>query len=194
MKIYFHPNLSDGSNTYIVLNKRTKEALIVDPGKITKKMIEHIETDGYTLSAILITHSRDTTYEGITTLRRVYAPKIFSADSDLFGEDAQILQGDGLIKVASFDISYFAISGHTSDSIAFKIGKNIFSGDALLAGVIGKTTNPYSRKLLSTNVQTKLLIHPNDTVVYPCHGPLTTIGSEKKFNLEFGCPLLQNKL
>ncbi len=191
MKIYFHPNLADGSNTYIILNKKTKESIIVDPGKITKKMIEHIETDGYTLTAIIITHSRDTTDEGISTLRKVYNPKIFSADSDLFGEDAQILQGDGLIKIASFDVSYFAIAGHTPDSMAFKIKNALFSGDTLLAGVIGKTTNPYSRKLLQTNVQTKLLVHPDDTIIYPCHGPLTSIGSEKKFNLDFGCPLLQ---
>ena len=191
MKIYFHHNVSDGSNSYIVLNKKTKEAIIVDPCKITKKMIEHIEQDNYTLSAVLITHNRPNTLEGISTLRTIYNPKIYSADSYLTGKDAQVLQGDGLIKTASFNISYFAVAGHSPDSMAFKIEKNIFSGDALLAGVIGKTTNPYARKLLSTNLQTKILLHSDDTVIYPCHGPLTTIGSEKQFNLEFGCSVGQ---
>lgn len=186
MKIYFHHNVSDGSNTYIVLNEKTKEAIVVDPCKITEKMIEHIEQENYTLSAILITHNRPHTIEGIATLRTIYNPKIYSADSYLVGENARVLQGDGLIKAASFNIRYFAVAGHSPDSMAFKIEKSIFSGDALLAGVIGKTTNPYARKLLSTNLQTKILMHPDDTVVYPCHGPLTTIGSEKKFNLEFG--------
>ena len=187
MKIYFHPNLSDGSNSYIILNTKTKEAIIVDPGKITKEMIAHIENDKYTLSGILITHSRDQTKESIQTLRRIYNPKIYSADTDLFGKDAKILQGDGLIKVASFNISYFAIAGHSPDSVAFKIENAIFTGDVLLAGVVGKTTNPYARKLLTTNIQTKLLLYSNDTIIYPCHGPLTTIASEKKFNLAFGC-------
>ena len=186
MKVYFHPNENDGSNTYLILNLKTKEAIIIDPCKITKRIIENIEKDNYTLSAILITHNREGTEEGISTLRTIYNPKIYSADSDLGGKNAKILQGDGLIKIASFNVSYFAIAGHSPDSIAFKIEKAIFSGDALLAGVIGKTTNPYSRKLLLTNIQTKILIHADDTFIFPCHGPLTTIASEKKFNLEFG--------
>ena len=186
MRIYYHPNLKDGSNTYVILDAKTKEAIIVDPCKITEKIIENIERENYSLSAILITHNRDATEEGVSTLRTIYNPQIYSADSNVIGNDCQMLQGDGLIKVASFTISYFALAGHTADSIAFKIGKALFTGDALLAGVIGKTTNPYSRKLLVTNIHSKLLTHPDSTVILPCHGPLSTIGIEKKYNLEFG--------
>ncbi len=112
----------------------------------------------------------------------------------MVASDAIVLNGDGLLNIASLNISYFSITGHTPDSMAFKIENCIFTGDSLLAGTIGSTTNPYARKLLITNVQTKLFIHNDKTIVYPGHGPITSIGAEKKFNLELGFPSLHTPI
>ncbi len=190
MKIYYHRNPKSGYNSYIVVNTNTNEAIMVDPGKITPKIIEHIEADKYTLVAVLITHSHDSLAEGLSALQKIYQPKVYAAYSEVMNSDTNILKGDGMLKVASMTISYFSITGHTPDSMAYKIEDSIFTGDSLLSGTIGPTTNSYARKLLITNIQTKLLIHPDKTVIYPGHGPITSIGSEKKFNLELGFPTL----
>ncbi len=194
MKVYYHRNPTNGYNSYIVMNTQTKEAIIVDPGKITAKMIEHIETDNYSLAGVLVTHSHDTLSEGLSALQKIYSPKVYAAYSELITSDANILKGDGILKIASLTVSYFSITGHTPDSMAYKIENSIFTGDSLLSGTIGTTTNPYARKLLVKNIQTKLFIHNDSTVIYPGHGPITTIGSEKKFNMEIGCPMLHTPI
>ncbi len=194
MKIYNHRNPQSGYNSYVVINTKTKEALVIDPGKITPKMIEHIEKDNYTLVAVLVTHSHNLIAEGISAMQRIYQPKVYAAYSEIMSSEANILRGDGVLKIASLSISYFSITGHTPDSMAYKIENTLFTGDTLLAGSIGSTTNPYAKKLLVTNIQTKLFIHNDATIVYPAHGPITTIGSEKRFNLELGVPALHKAL
>ncbi len=194
MKIYCHRNHVSGYNSYIVINTITNEAIIIDPGKITPKMIEHIENENYTLVAVLVTHSHASLTEGLLALQKIYQPTVYGAYSELMHSDANILRRDGILKIASLNISYFSITGHTPDSMAYKIGNSIFTGDALLSGTIGPTTNPYAKKLLVTNIQTKLFIHDDATVVFPGHGPITTIGAEKKFNMELGCPTLHSPI
>ncbi len=194
MKIYNHRNSRSGYNSYIVINTTTKEAIIIDPGIITPKMLEHIEADNYTVVAVFITHSHDSLAEGLSTLQKIYQPKVYAAYSELLIKDAIVLKGDGLLKVASLNITYFSIAGHTPDSMAYKIENTLFTGDSLLAGTIGSTTNPYAKKLLITNIQTKLFIHNDKTVIFPGHGPITTIGSEKRFNMELGVAALHTPI
>ena len=56
MKVYFHFNIDGFSNCYVVTNEKTMEALIIDPGKITKEILEQIENGPFDLTAVLITH------------------------------------------------------------------------------------------------------------------------------------------
>ena len=109
MKIYFHINLEGYSNCYIITNPEIKEAIIVDPGKITKKLIEHIENDNYNLVAILITHNHGSHTNGLETLRKIYTPKIYSADSQAAGAETIVLKGDGVFKIAGMTVGYFHI-------------------------------------------------------------------------------------
>ncbi len=190
MKIYYHKNNKEHTNTYLVMNPDSKQAILIDPEHISPKIIEHIENENYSLDAVLITHNHNTGSTGLTTLQKIYNPRIYAADTDLTGDDFIVLKGDGILKAASLNVSYFAVSGHTPDSMAYKVGNCIFTGDSLLAGTIGSTTNPYARKLLITNIQTKIFIHSDEVVIFPGHGPLTTLGSEKRFNMEIGCPML----
>ena len=60
MKIYFHINTGGFSNTYLVANEFTKEAIIIDPGKISEELINQLEENNYTLTALLITHNHGT--------------------------------------------------------------------------------------------------------------------------------------
>ena len=68
MKVYFHFNLDGFSNCYVVVNEKNKEALIIDPGIITKEIIEQIESGPYNLVAVLITHKHNSHIRGRQTL------------------------------------------------------------------------------------------------------------------------------
>ncbi|WP_428768714.1 MBL fold metallo-hydrolase [Treponema sp. HNW] len=185
MKIYFHLNIEGFSNAYLILNSAEKSALIIDPGKITTKMIEQIEQNKYKLDAVLITHNHASHTRGLSTLTKIYAPRIYAADYEVAKNDTVVLKGDGMIKAAGLNVSYMSVPGHTADSMVYKIGLCLFTGDVLLAGQAGNTNSSYAKKTLITNIHAKILSQHENTVIMPGHGPPTTIGAEKQFNLDF---------
>lgn len=184
MKIYLHMNLESFSNCYFVVNELSKEALIIDPGKINGRMINQLEDGGLTLRAVLITHHHKGHTMGLLTLGKIYNVNVFAADSGVASSSGCVIKGDGTLALAGMIVSYYSIPGHSSDSMVFKIGNVIFTGDTLQAGIIGSTNNIYAKKTLRNGIRSKLLIMSNDTVIMPGHGPLSTIGVEKVFNLD----------
>ena len=184
MKVYLHVGLEGFTNSYIVANEEAKEALIIDPEKVTNKMISQIEEGGYTLSGVLITHNHKNHVKGLTTLRKIYDIKTYAAESEIEGEKAIILKGDGIIKIAGLDICYCSLPGHSSDSMIYKIGNMIFTGDVITAGIIGETNTLYARMLLMRNIREKITSQQDDVILMPGHGPPSTIGAEKKFNID----------
>ena len=185
MKIYFHLNLAGISNCYIVINETTKEAIMIDPCKINQEMIKQLEIGPFNLVAALLTHNHKSHIRGLNTLKKIYNPKIFAADFDLAGTEETILKGDGTIHIAGFDINYYALPGHSPDSMAYKIEKKIFIGDAISAGLLGNTSSSYARRTLISNLNTKIMNQHDSIILMPGHGPPVTIGAEKKFNPAF---------
>ncbi|MBQ6781173.1 MAG: MBL fold metallo-hydrolase [Treponema sp.] len=188
MKIYFHLNLETFSNTYVVVDEKTKVALIIDPGKPTNELLKQIETDGYLLSAALITHNHEENTRGLATLKRIYNLSIYAADIDVANTADTTIKGEGFLKFGGITVEYFAVPGHTADSIVYKIGTVLFTGDVISAGEIGSTTSSYAKDLLYRGIQTKIFTLSDDTVIMAGHGPMTSVGAEKLYNLEATSP------
>jgi len=94
-------------------------------------------------------------------------------------DDGQIITASGL------NLEVIAVPGHSSGGVAFYSGEDgiIFTGDALFAGSIGRSDLPGgNHEQLMNNIRTRLFTLPPDTVVYPGHGPETTIGEEIRSN------------
>lgn len=184
IKVYFHLCLEGFSNCYIVGNEETKQALIIDPGTVNKEMIMQIENNHFSLEAVLITHNHLSHYKGLQTLRKIYSPKVYTADYELAADDTKIIKGDGILKIIGTNVGYLSVPGHTSDSMVYKIGQILFTGDALTAGLIGNTNNLYAEKILKTNIRTKILSQNDELVIMPGHGPPSSIKTEKQFNIQ----------
>lgn len=184
MKIYFHLNISGFSNCYLIVNEITKEAIIVDPGKITGPMIDQIEKDRYALKAVLVTHNHGSHVNGLQTLLKIYNPEIFAADLGTAAKHAHVLKDDGTLSAAGLQIQYVSLPGHTADSMIYKIGQAVFTGDTISAGKMGSTDNRYQEKTLRDNIKSKIFTLPDETILLPGHGPITTVGTEKQFNTD----------
>ena len=185
MKVYFHFNIDGFSNCYVVTNERTMEAIIIDPGKITREILEQLEGGPYSLAAVLITHNHKSHIRGLNTIRKIYTPRVYAADFDIAGSEETILNGDGIIQVAGLKVRHLALPGHSSDSMAYKIGHVVFTGDTIFAGMIASTSSTYARRTLVSNLSAKLMSQQDDIILMPGHGPPTTLASEKNFNDAF---------
>lgn len=183
MKIYFHLDFETLTNCYLVVNEETKKALIIDPCKISNVLISQIENEKYDLEAVLITHKHENHFRGLKTLRKIYDFSVFAADNDL-ANDMNVLKGDGTKKIAGLNVEYFSLPGHTSDSIVYKIGAVLFTGDVIYAGSIGSSSCAYTQKYMCNGIRSKLFTLNDDTIIMPGHGPLTSVGAEKIYNLE----------
>ncbi len=184
MKIYFHLNLEGFSNCYVVVNEQAKEAIIIDPGKITDGIISQIEDEGLKLSAVLITHNHGSHVDGIKTLRKIYNPKIYAADWEVAKDDTQVLMGSGKIKTAKMIVRYSTMPGHTADSVVYGIGNMLFTGDVLFAGSMGSTNSSYSEVILRTNIENNIFSQQDSVILMPGHGPPSTVEAARLYTLD----------
>lgn len=181
-KLYQHYSLYGFSNSYILGNDRTKKALIVDPGEFTVGMLNHVEKNGYYVSAVLLTHSHIHHVRGLPALLRVYDATPFGASSRILGSQTRVVRDGERIDAAGFDIEVLSVPGHSPDSVVYAFSGILFTGDALLAGLPGKTLSTYNSRLLADRIEKRLSDFPDETVLLPGHGPPSTLGSEKGYN------------
>lgn len=181
MKVYLHFSPQLFANTYLIGNEITKEAVIIDPAKITEKMINQIEKNEFALKAVLLTHNSENPYEtGLKTILKIYNPKVYAGSC--FSEDITIntLRGDGCIDLAGYPVRYFAIPAHSSYSYMFQIENILFTGASISAGMIGKT---YVSKTLQNILKIKLTTMDDNLVVMPFYGPPSSVRLERKYNI-----------
>lgn len=198
-----------GINTYLVFDEESKKCAVVDPGMSNQEEEEAIENfiaeKGLTLTHIINTHLHIDHVAGVPFLRRKYKAPVYahngdeflgsqiSAQAKMFGlnlnldniEITEYLEDGDKIKIGDGELEVIAVPGHSKGSITLydKKGGFLISGDALFQGSIGRTDLPggnYSE--LIENIRKRLLTLPEDTVVFPGHGPATTIGAEKHGN------------
>ncbi|UTY23590.1 MBL fold metallo-hydrolase [Treponema denticola] len=181
MKVYLHFSPQVFANTYLIGNEITKEAVIIDPAKITEKIINQIEKNEFALKAVLLTHNLENTYErGLKTILKIYNPKVYAGSC--FSEDItiNILRGDGCIDLAGYPVRYFAIPAHSSYSYMFQIENILFTGASISAGMIGQT---YVSKTLQNILKIKLTTMDDNLVVMPFYGPPSSVKLERKYNI-----------
>jgi len=197
------------ANCYILWDEESKEAVVIDPGGEGERILKAIRRNSLKVIYIVDTHAHIDHIEANDFIReKTNAPLlIHSADVSLL-EDLEanlstmmgnskaflpptgVLKDEDKIKVGRFHLQILHTPGHTPGSICLYVDDKLFTGDTLFAGGIGRADFPRSSlKQLQGSIQKKILKFPSEVVVYPGHGPETTIGEEKKSN-----PFLQSSL
>ena len=189
-------------NCYLLADQDSGQAILIDPGAESERLIRKIEAEHRRLLYIVNTHGHiDHAAEaGIVQkhfkvpfyIHRDEAPVLESLNRQgaLFGievtekpEVTSYLQDGDTLRLGSITGSVLHTPGHTPGGLALLFGRHVFAGDTLFRDSIGRTDLPggnYEQLLRSIN--TKLLTLSDDTRVYPGHGPATTIGRERKHN------------
>jgi hydroxyacylglutathione hydrolase len=191
-----------GTNCYIVACSETKEAAVIDPGDEAQRIIKTVKENGLSVSVIINTHGHWDHVGGNNELFQLTGAPVLIHEKDasflteeklnlgtFMGKkgpshmaDRLLKEGDQ-VKVGNLSFSILHTPGHTPGGISI-VGKNVvFVGDTLFAGSIGRTDLPGGGfDILIRSIKDKLFSLDDSYIVYPGHGPSTTIGWERKNN------------
>jgi len=194
------------TNCYVVSCQQKNEAIIVDPGfdhrLEAEKIFEFINENDLVIRFILNTHGHPdhTCGNGIVKEKFRVPISIHEYDAHMLGKlsekaaefmgfqnssppaDMSLREGD-LVKFGTITFEVIHTPGHSRGSISLQGQKEVFTGDALFSGSIGRTDFPESSEEDMRLSLKKLVRLPEHFVVYPGHGPTTTIGEERRSNL-----------
>jgi glyoxylase-like metal-dependent hydrolase (beta-lactamase superfamily II) len=191
-----------GSNCFIVGSEATREGMVIDPGANGDSIVNAARGLGLSIVLIVATHNH---IDHVGALRQVkeatgadYAVHELDVEGmspDVFGrmlgvvlggsfksppQPDRLLREDDVIEIGDLKFTVLHTPGHTSGGISLLGDGIVFSGDTLFNYGIGRTDlSGGDYATLINSIMTKLMVLPDDTVVYPGHGASTTIGAER---------------
>ena len=188
-------------NCYILTETDSRQCVIIDPGAEPDRIISAIERSGAVPEAIWLTHAHLDHIGAITGLRRRFDIPVYlhPLDEPLYGmasrqaalyglpfdqpapADRTLGEGD-VMELGALRFTVMHAPGHAPGHVVFHGHGVALVGDCLFAGSIGRTDLPMSNpRDLAASLE-RIVGLPDETVVYPGHGPVTTIGTEAATN------------
>ena len=191
---------------YMVACPETKEALLIDPGGHEDQLVERISQKGLHLKYVVNTHGHPDHVCGNARIKELTAAKIVmhEEDNEIFTSpagqeramqmgftpsppaDITVKDGDRIV-VGKVILEIIHTPGHSPGGICLLVDGNLFTGDTLFVGAVGRTDLPHSSMdEFMDSINHRLLTLPDDTIVWPGHDygfkPSSTIGEEKQTN------------
>jgi hydroxyacylglutathione hydrolase len=195
-------------NGFLVACERTRKGVVIDPGDEVEELIAVAREWQVTVETILLTHAHIDHITGVARAKSALDVPVWLHRDDQFLYDGVVEQGrmfgieveaqppvdrfysaESALGFGDYEVEWHHTPGHCPGGVCLAIGlagateRELFVGDTLFAGSIGRTDLPGgSHPRLLASIRTVLFEFPDATVVHPGHGPATTIGHEKTTN------------
>jgi hydroxyacylglutathione hydrolase len=195
-------------NGFVVASENTHDAVIIDPGDEVEELLAFVERERLSVRHILLTHAHVDHVTGVAAAKRAVHAPVYLHRDDLFLYDRAVDTGRmfGLrvepqppidvfyahgqkIPFGDYEVTWHHTPGHCPGGVCLQIGKtgtggtDLFVGDTLFAGSIGRTDLPGgNHEVLLASIRLVLFPLGDASIIYPGHGPTTTIGQERRTN------------
>jgi hydroxyacylglutathione hydrolase len=195
-------------NGFLLACERSRDAVYIDPGDEAEEILAVFRERKLSLRLILLTHGHMDHLAGVTAVKTATGAPVLVHRDDLFLYESAVEQGnmfgyavtqppppDGFLAdgqrlpLGDYSITVRHTPGHSPGGVCFDVtrdgqpGSTLFVGDTLFAGSVGRTDLMRGDfPTLMASITGVLFAYPDDTVVYPGHGPSTTIGRERATN------------
>ncbi len=205
-RLKLYTGFAEPTNCYIVQDEKSKETIVIDPGAEPEKIINMLNILEAKLKYIYLTHCHADHIGAVSKLHETKGGKIlihryeadnlhnnnvnlanYVCDKEILLEADSRIDDNDLIHIGKIEFRVIHTPGHTigSTSLYCAEEKMLFSGDTLFRGTWGRTDLPTSDfESIIKSITNKLLVLPEDTIVYPGHGKSTMIKEEKPIYLE----------
>ena len=190
------------TNSYLVMDEITKEAILIDAPGAIDKIYNYIENANGELKSAILTHCHGDHIAGLAELKKCYPNvKIYihESEKEAILDDSitlcsflnipvntikadYFLKEDDLVKFGNQSATIIHTPGHTKGSICILIGDALFSGDTMFKRTYGRTDlKTSSEEEMLSSIRDKLLKLPENTILYPGHGANSILREEKQF-------------
>lgn len=205
MKIVVIPVTPFSQNCSLIWDPSSMKGAFVDPGGNVEQLIKAAKDNHVEIEKIILTHGHLDHVGGTTAIASHFSVPIIGPhkgdkfwldglmqQSQMFGfppaspfEPTQWLNDNDTISVGTLTLEVLHCPGHTPGHVALveRSSNRIIVGDIIFAGSIGRTDFPQgNQQQLIDSIKRKILSLPEDMMIYPGHGPTTTVGTEKETN------------
>jgi hydroxyacylglutathione hydrolase len=195
-------------NGFVLGCEDTREAVLIDPGDEVDQLLTYAERHALAIRHILLTHAHVDHVTGVADAKRALGVRVYLHRDDLFLYEDAVAHGaifglsvkpqppidifysaGQVIEFGEYEVRPHHTPGHCPGGVCLQVGKKdtfgkqLFVGDTLFAGSIGRTDLPGGDyRTLINSIRTVLFSFGDDASVYPGHGPETTIGEERRTN------------
>lgn len=191
-------------NCYLLADEASNTAVFIDPGDEAHRLLEALNANDLKLDAIWLTHAHFDHIGAVADIKDVLdVPVYLHPDDEVIYKsgsqaaqlwdisfrqptgETQPLEADQVLVFGNAEVKCLFTPGHAPGHISFYLPSEgvVIAGDALFKSSIGRTDLPLGNHAqLLESIHTQLMNLPGDTVVYPGHGPETTVGAEKRNN------------
>ena len=192
-----------GTNSYLVEDEETRDAVVIDANLEPELMVDLVARRGANVRAIVLTHTDVDHIAGLGRLRRAFGDvpiAVHESERRVIADgvplrvefpspplppmdNLEALVPGETYRAGSLVFDVLHTPGHSSGGVTLRIGSALFTGDALFAGSIGRSdfSNSDGQALLA-GIRDHLMTQPDDSLVYSGHGPVSTIGQERRYN------------
>ncbi len=186
MRVYATLNPENISNIYLITDDEHKSGIIVDPGSFSLnvyKLVKHTQTE---IKKIIITQNTIENTAGIPLIKKIYDAEIYAYDENILDYKAIKVKNNFIIKERDLEFKIIETPVHTFDAISILVDDVIFTGNIFQTGSL----NAFEEKKKPSEyefdiIKKKILSLPDNLIIYPGKGPITTMEIEKKHNSYF---------